>query len=166
MSIIEFPFEKILNNIKKDTSISDEFIDTILSTQKDDKYTFSILSLLYPNLDYKNNNFHKDHLHPISKFSKDEIDKLNLSEEIKNEYFQPSIYNGIYNLQMLDANENMSKNDLPLKEWIDNNTNPSNRKQFLDNHLIPDVDLTIDNFKEFIDCRKVDLKNIFKNILK
>ena len=26
--------------------------------------------------------------------------------------------------------------------------------------------LTIDNFKEFIDCRKVDLKNIFKNILK
>ncbi|MCT7546044.1 DUF262 domain-containing protein [Aliarcobacter cryaerophilus] len=166
LSIIEFPFEKILNNIKKDTSISDEFIDTILSTQKDDKYTFSILSLLYPNLDYKNNNFHKDHLHPISKFSKDEIDKLNLSEEIKNEYFQPSIYNGIYNLQMLDANENMSKNDLPLKEWIDNNTNPSNRKQFLDNHLIPDVDLTIDNFKEFIDCRKVDLKNIFKNILK
>lgn len=124
-----------------------------------------ILSLLYPNLDYKNNNFHKDHLHPISKFSKDEIDKLNLSEEIKNEYFQPSIYNGIYNLQMLDANENMSKNDLSLKEWIDNNTNSSNRKQFLDNHLIPDVDLSVENFREFIDQRKVYLKEIFRKLI-
>jgi len=134
--IREFPFERISTNIKKDISISDDFIDVLFSTQKDDKYAFSILSLLYPNLDYKNNNFHKDHLHPISKFSKDEIDKLNLSEEIKNEYFQSSIYNGIYNLQMLDANENMSKKDLSLKEWIDNNTTSSNKKQFLDNHLI------------------------------
>ena len=165
LSIIEFPFEKILNNIKKDTSISDEFIDTILSTQKDDKYTFSILSLLYPNLDYKNNNFHKDHLHPISKFSKDEIDKLNLSEEIKNEYFQPSIYNGIYNLQMLDANENMSKNDLSLKDWVDKSTNSSTRKQFLDSHLIPDIDLSFENFKEFVDERKSIVKMKLKTIL-
>lgn len=164
-NIREFPFEKISANIKKDISISDDFMDVLLSTQKDDKYAFSILSLLYPNLDYKNNNFHKDHLHPISKFSKDEIDKLNLSEEIKNEYFQPSIYNGIYNLQMLDANENMSKNDLSLKEWIDNNTNSSNRKQFLDNHLIPDVDLSVENFREFIDQRKVYLKEIFRKLI-
>ena len=113
-NISEFQFDKILNSIEKDTSISDEFIDTILTTQKEDKYAFSILSLLYPNLDYKNNNFDKDHLHPISKFTKDEIEKLNLDETIKNEYFQANIYNGIYNLQMLDANENKSKSDLSL----------------------------------------------------
>ncbi len=59
---------------------------------------------------------------------------------------------------MLDANENMSKNDLPLKEWIDNNTNPSNRKQFLDNHLIPNVDLTIDNFKDLYYYQSILLK--------
>lgn len=164
-NIREFPFDKILNSIEKDTSISDEFIDTILTTQKDDKYAFSILSLLYLNLDYKNNNFHKDHLHPISKFTKDEIDKLNLDEIIKNEYFQATVYNGIYNLQMLDANENMSKKKLTLEEWVDKSTNLSTRKQFLDNHLIPDIDLSFENFKEFVDERKSILKMKLKSLL-
>lgn len=164
-NISEFPFDKILNSIEKDTSINDEFIDKILTTQKDDKYAFSILSLLYPNLDYKNNNFHKDHLHPISKFTKDEIDKLNFDETLKNDYFQANIYNGIYNLQMLDANENMSKKNLSLKEWVDSSTNLLNRKQFLDNHLIPNIDLSFENFKEFIDERKSILKMKLKSLL-
>ena len=164
-NISEFQFDKILNSIEKDTSISDEFIDTILTTQKEDKYAFSILSLLYPNLDYKNNNFDKDHLHPISKFTKDEIEKLNLDETIKNEYFQANIYNGIYNLQMLDANENKSKSDLSLKDWVNKSTNSSTRKQFLDTHLIPDIDLSFENFKEFVDERKSIVKMKLKTIL-
>ena len=164
-NINEFPFDEILNSIEKDTSISDEFIDTILTTQKEDKYAFSILSLLYPNLDYKNNNFDKDHLHPISKFTKDEIEKLNLDETIKNEYFQANIYNGIYNLQMLDANENKSKSDLSLKDWVNKSTNSSTRKQFLDTHLIPDIDLSFENFKEFVDERKSIVKMKLKTIL-
>ena len=164
-NISEFQFDKILNSIEKDTSISDEFIDTILTTQKEDKYAFSILSLLYPNLDYKNNNFDKDHLHPISKFTKDEIEKLNLDETIKNEYFQDTFYNGIYNLQMLDANENKSKSDLSLKDWVNKSTNSSTRKQFLDNHLIPDIDLSFENFKEFVDERKSIVKMKLKTIL-
>ena len=164
-NINEFPFDEILNSIEKDTSISDEFIDTILTTQKEDKYAFSILSLLYPNLDYKNNNFDKDHLHPISKFTKDEIEKLNLDETIKNEYFQDTFYNGIYNLQMLDANENKSKSDLSLKDWVNKSTNSSTRKQFLDNHLIPDIDLSFENFKEFVDERKSIVKMKLKTIL-
>ncbi len=164
-NISEFQFDKILNSIEKDTSISDEFIDTILTTQKEDKYAFSILSILYPNLDYKNNNFDKDHLHPISKFTKDEIEKLNLDETIKNEYFQANIYNGIYNLQMLDANENKSKSDLSLKDWVNKSTNSSTRKQFLDTHLIPDIDLSFENFKEFVDERKSIVKMKLKTIL-
>lgn len=40
-NIREFPFEKISANIKKDISISDDFMDVLLSTQKDDKYAFS-----------------------------------------------------------------------------------------------------------------------------
>ncbi|HIE45589.1 MAG TPA: DUF262 domain-containing protein, partial [Flavobacteriaceae bacterium] len=112
-----FPSELISKKIKKDTSISDDFIVELLCTQKDNKYAFSILSLLYPNLDYKNNDFHKDHLHPISKFKKKNITKLNVSEDIKEEYYRDvNFNNGLYNLQMLDANENMSKNDLNLKE--------------------------------------------------
>lgn len=164
-TINSFPSEAISKKIKKDTSISDEFVEELLCTRKDDKYAFSLLSLLYPNLDYKNNNFHKDHLHPISKFNKKEIDKLNLTDDIKSEYFQPCVYDGLYNLQMLDANENMSKNDLDLKEWIDKETNDFNRNQFLERHIIPNVNLSFENFKEFVDRRELLLKEKLKSLL-
>lgn len=160
-----FPMEAINKTIKKDISISDDFIQELLCTQKNDKYAFSILSLLYPHLDYKNNNFHKDHLHPISKFNKKEMDQLEIDNSIRQEYFQPCVYDGIYNLQMLDANENMSKNDLNLKEWVDKETQNQNRKQFLDSHIIPDVDLTLQNFKEFIDEREKMLIKELKFLL-
>ena len=64
------------------------------------------------------------------------------------------MYNGIYNLQMLDANENMSKNDINLEKWIENETKTKDKKQFLDNHLIPDVDFSFSNFHNFIDERE------------
>jgi len=161
-----FPSELISKKIKKDTSISDDFIVELLCTQKDNKYAFSILSLLYPNLDYKNNDFHKDHLHPISKFKKKNITKLNVSEDVKEEYYRDVDFNnGLYNLQMLDANENMSKNDLNLKEWVEIETRNRDKKQFLDNHLIPDIDLSFENFQEFIDKREVILIEKLKAVL-
>lgn len=138
-------------------NIDDEFIEELLWTQIEDKYAFSILSLLYPNLDFKNNNFHKDHLHPIVQFSK-------LSRKDKNEYTWYD-YNSIYNAQLLDANENMSKNDLSLAEWVNNQTNKSNRKKFLMDHIIPDVDLAITNFSEFFEKRKTLLIGKLKELL-
>ena len=129
-TINEFPTDLISKKIKKDTSLSKEFVEELLCTQKDNKYTFSILSLLYPNLDYKNNDFHKDHLHPISKFKKKDINALNIDSDIKEFYYQNhNINNSIYNLQMLDANENMSKNDMDLKEWIDQEVQDRDKKQ-------------------------------------
>ncbi len=165
-NIIEFPVEKINKKIKKDISVGDEFLEDLLCTQKDDKYAFSILALLYPHLDYKNNNFHKDHLHPKSIFTKKYIESLNIDKEVKEKYYIPCVYNGIYNLQMLDANENMSKNNKTLKEWVEEETKNKDREKFLEEHLIPDVDLSIENFPEFIDKRKELLLNKLREILK
>lgn len=165
-NIIEFPVEKINKKIKKDISVGDEFLEDLLCTQKDDKYAFSILALLYPHLDYKNNNFHKDHLHPKSIFTKKYIESLNIDKEVKEKYYIPCVYNGIYNLQMLDANENMSKNNKTLKEWVEEETKNKDREKFLEEHLIPDVDLSIENFPEFIDKRKELLLNKLRKILK
>lgn len=101
--ITEFPISEINKSIKKDTTVGDEFIEDLLYSQKDNQYTFSTLSILYPNLDYKNNDFHKDHIHPTACYE-------NLTDDLKGKYGWWT-YNSIYNLQMLDANENMSKND-------------------------------------------------------
>lgn len=155
--IVNFPIDNIFNHIRKDTSVGEEFIEETLFTQMDNQYAFSILSLLYPNLDYKNNNFHKDHVHPASTYKK-------LSEENKEKYGW-NTFNSIYNLQMLDANENMSKNDLSLKEWVEKETNEDNKEQFLSLHIIPNIDLSLENFSEYIEKRKAILMDRLKILL-
>lgn len=142
----EFPYDEILTQIKKDTAINQEFIDDLLNSQMESKYTFSILSLLYPNLDYKNNDFHKDHIHPAKSFK-------NLSQEDKIKY-DWNAYNSICNLQMLDANENMSKNGKNLVDWINLETQSKDRISFLNNHLIPNTNLELGNFDTYFQNRK------------
>ena len=152
-----FPVESVNSQIRKDTGISDEFIEELLLTQKDDKYAFSLLALLFPNLDYKNNDFHKDHLHPAVKFK-------DLSEDLQEKHGWHT-YNSLKNLQMLDANENMSKNDESLSGWVDNETKSKERVSFLENHHIPDVDLKLENFDEYIVQRTKILTSCLKKVL-
>ncbi|MFQ1974784.1 DUF262 domain-containing protein [Aeromonas veronii] len=156
-SIVEFPAKEINKEIRKDTGISIEFIEELLLTQKDDRYAFSLLALLFPQLDYKNNDFHKDHLHPASKY-----DELNEDDKHK---FGWQTYNSIKNLQMLDANENMSKNNDDLESWITKELESKPKKEFLKNHHIPDVSLKLSNFNEFITKRSEILTEKLKDIL-
>lgn len=156
-NIITFNPEVINANIKRDLSVGDEFIESLLLTQINEQYSFSILALLYPNLDYKNNNFHMDHMHPAAKYN-------DLSDKDKQEFGWP-VYNSILNLQMLDANENMSKNASDLVLWVTNQTKNSDKKKFLEDHLIPDVNLELNNFKEFITERKKMLQSKLKELL-
>ncbi|PZU82230.1 MAG: DUF262 domain-containing protein [Chryseobacterium sp.] len=155
--INSFPVDSIFNFIRKDLSIGDDFIQEILFTQIDNQYSFSILSLLYPELDYKNNNFLKDHIHPAFQYNDlSDLDKETLGWQT---------YNSIYNLQMLDANENMSKNNKTLENWVTKETNEENRNQFLKAHLIPDINLDLENFSQFIEKRKEILMTKLRDIL-
>ena len=155
--ITSFPVNSIFNHIRKDTSVGDEFIEEVLFTQKDNQYAFSILSLLYPDLDYRNNNFHKDHIHSAFEF-----DNLEASDK---ESYGWHTYNSIYNLQMLDANENMSKSNMNLLDWVEKETNENNRTQFLNAHLIPDVDLNLNEYGNFHEKRKALLLDKMKTLL-
>lgn len=156
-NILEFPQNQINSEIKKYSDLGDDFIEELLLTQKDTQYCFSILALLYPNLDYRNNIFHQDHLHPASKY-----DKLTKQDSEK---YGWEVYNSILNLQMLDANENMSKNDKDLKQWIETETKNYDYKRFIDSHLIPDTNFDISNFADFIESRKKLLTEKLKELL-
>lgn len=153
-----FPVKNLSANIKKLSALDDEFLDELLKTQKDDRYAFPILALLYPDLDYKNNNFHKDHLHAGNLYN-------DLSDSLKSKYPFKEYYNSILNLQMLDANENESKSKKPLKQWVDEQTTKETREYFLKVHIIPNVDLSLSNFENFITKRKKMLKDKLISIL-
>ena len=168
-NIINYPFIQIQQKLKgttKDMTIDDDFIDNLLKNQKDSGLTFSILSLLYPNLDYKNGDFHKDHLHPHSYFKLKTLKEKDIKEDKFSFYLDPENNNSILNLQLLDANENESKQDKNLKEWVIEESKKQNIsvEKFCENHLIPNI-LEFDKFTDFVKKRKELLKNILKDII-
>jgi uncharacterized protein with ParB-like and HNH nuclease domain len=156
-SINEFPSEEIFKSISRDVSVGDDYIEELLTTQKDDKYAFSLLALLYPDLDYKNNNFHKDHMYPEEKYTK-------LKKEDQEKYGRET-YNSLLNLQMLDANENESKGKIDLKVWVNEQIKNQNKVVFYREHIIPNVSLEYKDFSLFIEQREIMLINKFKEIL-
>jgi uncharacterized protein with ParB-like and HNH nuclease domain len=161
-----FPFHEIVDALKgstKDMRLDDEFLENLLYTQKDDRYAFSILALLYPNMDYKNGNFHKDHIHPYSWFTADKLEEHGILDEDQTVYLNSKFNNSILNLQMLDANENMSKQDMALTEWI---TSVSGEKSYIcKSRLIPEDYLEFSDFEKFISERKLILRDRFSELL-
>ncbi len=157
-NIIQYPSTEINKEIKKYTDIGDDYIDELLLTQKDSQYSFPILALLYPDMDYKNNNFHQDHLHPASTY--------NIITDKEKETYGWRVYNSILNLQMLDANENMSKNAMSLNDWVEKETKTADLKRFLESHIIPqNINLELSNFTQYINERKILLMKKLKAIL-
>ena len=96
-------------------------------------------------------------MHPENKFK-----DIPVADNVK---YGWSTYNSILNLQMLDANENMSKQDLDLLPWVDSKIASQDRSMFFENHLIPDISLKIDDFGPFIEGRRKDLATRLKAIL-
>lgn len=145
-----FPLDDIKEVFKEDAvknlSFSEEFIDGLLTTQKDQANCYTILALIYSHLNF-DQEFHKDHLHPISYF--DKLEQGTMSDEEYAFYKDPLNNNSVLNLQLLNSSLNESKLDTPLIQWV------KEKNIDLDNQLIPkDVCLDITNFKDFIDKRR------------
>ncbi len=163
MSTEMFPFEQIkaefASNDAKSLSLSDEVIDDILKTQKDAPNCYAILSLLYSHLHYDTVAYHKDHLHPASKFEK--LKESNFADHNKYLFYtNPENWNSILNLQLLSGSSNESKNDEDLIDWV------KDKNIDLESHLIPkDVSLNFDDFENFISRRKELLVSTIKSII-
>ncbi len=153
--LTSFPAVSINNQLKRDISVGPEFVEELTKTQKDDRYAFSILAILYPQLDYRNNDFHKDHLHPISVFTEQQATDFQLAGDDRAIFLSPEWHNSIINLQMLDANENKSKQDRTLADWIEVETALRDHDTFVRKCLIPsDQGFGLANFPAFSRARK------------
>jgi hypothetical protein len=168
----EFPVDKIaaaLQQQGKDSGISEEFIDSLLYTQYEDKQAFSILALLSPQLDYKNGDFHKDHLHPASTFKRRKLLAAGVPESDLGFYLEPEHWNSILNLRNLDSNENKSKQDKPLAKWVAEEMcrQKVSYGKLCADHDLPDDDgaLDVPEFARFVECRRKLLRERLKDAL-
>jgi uncharacterized protein with ParB-like and HNH nuclease domain len=160
--ITQFPSQAIgtiLQSQGKDPNITDEFLDALLDTRYEEKQAFSILALLAPNLDYRNGDFHKDHLHPASKFrTRRGLQNIGVSDDNLDFYRDEHNWNSILNLRHLDSNENKSKQDTALDAWVQSESarqKTTVEKFCVDRDLPPSPPLlAFGNFRDFIESRR------------
>ncbi|OAV72245.1 hypothetical protein Barb4_00033 [Bacteroidales bacterium Barb4] len=146
---------KLSNSKIQPLKISNDFIDRMLDFQYGNPAILPILQLLYPNLDYKNSTFHIDHIYPKSRFNDKNI-------ELQNVYFEEA--NSLYNLQLLQGDENLDKKAKDPEVWLrehfhDNEENIKSNKER--NYIKPDFILEWKHFAEF----KQDRTNLIKKEL-
>ncbi len=169
--IESFPSEAIATILRtqgKDPQVTDEFIESLLLTQYEDRTAFTILALLAPGLDYKNK-FHKDHLHPASGFKLKALKAAGTAETDSEFYRDAKHWNSILNLAHLDENENKSKNDTPLADWAKKEVvrQKISVEKFCSDHLLPDDSalLAFANFQKFIAERRKILGKQLRELL-
>ncbi len=167
-NLSSFPLGKIVNHFRggnKSLIFFDDDIQGLLSYKYGQKHTFSVLSLLYPDLNYTKK-FHQDHIYPKAFFKKRELTNKGVSEK-DIEFYQEN-YNFIGNLQLLKGIKNEMKGSKDFLEWCEEQyPNESTRNRyFQDNHIPSDISLNFDNFRTFLQKRKNLLFQEFQKILK
>ncbi|WRD88906.1 DUF262 domain-containing HNH endonuclease family protein [Helicobacter pylori] len=115
---------------------------------------FPILQILYHNLNYKTTTFHIDHIYPKSKFKKgnEKLDKGN----------------HLYNLQLLEGQENSAKKDKDPEVWLkeeykDNQQAIEEYKR--KNYIDPTLKLEWENIKDFREKREEAIIKTLKEVL-
>lgn len=118
---------------------------------------FPILQILYPNLNYKTTTFHIDHIYPKSKFKKE------------NEKLDYECGNHLYNLQLLEGQENSVKKDKDLEVWLKEEYKNEQAQAIEEykkrNYIDPKLKLEWENIKEFRKKREEAIIKKLKEVL-
>lgn len=147
---------------RKSLFVTENELDNFL-TNKKGATSFFVLSLLYPQLRYKDVQFHQDHIHPSSKFTTEHFTLFNLSIEEQSEWLK--LRDMVPNLQLMEGRQNESKNATEFNNWI-SKKNESDQNHFKISNFIPEGEsLEFKNFKSFFEKRKIKLKEELKKVL-
>lgn len=158
-----FPLEDIRENFigtNRTLVFTEDAINKILEYKKDNKNVFAALSLLYPNLDYRNI-FHIDHIYPISKMNRLNIEAVGLNGDEWYKYKMKC--DSISNLQLLEGVINQIKGNQDVDSYLSSINDLTSYK--VTNFLPVVPDYTLLNFDRFYELRKQKLKDLFTSIL-
>lgn len=161
-----FPFDEILQKLKGSTKsmlFDDDEIANLFYYQYGQSYTYSVLAFIYPSLDFRNK-FHQDHIFPKKLFTRKRLLKRGIDEEKIDLYLDN--YNSLANLQLLEGVPNQEKSGKNFNEWVEEKyPDLIERKEYMQKHFIPDIDLSLENFGEFVKQREQLITFSFKRML-
>ena len=143
-----FPSGEIDAALEIEPKLSEAEIDKLLACKYQGKYTYLVLSLLYPDRDWRESVFHEDHIFPKSEFQRGKLQKRGYDPEKIARYL--SRYDTVVNLELLTDDENRKKNAMPFGDWLRTRVDGF-RKQ----HHIPNLDnYDMDSFETFAENRE------------
>ncbi|PDW70735.1 hypothetical protein BB419_07230 [Helicobacter pylori] len=154
-------FEAFNHNLAKhETSplkITNDAIEGMVFVDRHTK-VFPVLQILYPNLNYKTTTFHIDHIYPKSKFKKE-------NEKLDKDFYDCGNY--LYNLQILEGQENSAKKDKDPEVWLkEEYKNEQAIEEYKKrNYIDPKLKLEWENIKEFRKKREEAIITKLKEVL-
>ncbi|MGL2736494.1 GmrSD restriction endonuclease domain-containing protein [Helicobacter pylori] len=145
-------FESFNHNLAKHQTcplkITNDTIEEEVMCFSSPARVFPILQILYPNLNYKTTTFHIDHIYPKSKFKKE-------NKKLNQDFYGWKDY--LFNLQLLESQENIAKKDKDPEVWLKEEYKDDQqaieeykRKNYID----PTLKLEWENIKEFREKRE------------
>lgn len=142
-----FPADILYASLGIEPRLNDAEIERIQGYGYQGRYTHLVLSLLYPDRDWKDAVFHEDHIFPQAEFQVRALKRRGYNEAMVQSYV--SKYNVLPNLQLLTESENLSKNATPFDGWIQ-----TRDTAFRKRHLIPELPTYgLDSFESFYKAR-------------
>ncbi|WP_240445242.1 DUF262 domain-containing protein [Helicobacter pylori] len=154
-------FESFNHNLAKHQTcplkITNDAIEEMMCSSSHAR-VFPILQILYPNLNYKTTTFHIDHIYPKSKFKKE-------NKKLNKDFYECG--NHLYNLQLLEGQENSTKKDKDPEVWLkeedkDERAIEEYKKR---NYIDPTLELEWENIKEFREKREEAIIKTLKEVL-
>ncbi|PDX06332.1 nuclease, EndA/NucM family protein [Helicobacter pylori] len=153
-------FESFNHNLAKHQTcplkITNDAIEEVVNYKHSDHQVFTILQILYPNLNYKTTIFHIDHIYPKSKFKKE-------NKKLDKDFCG----NHLYNLQLLEGQENSAKKDKDPEIWLkEKYKNQRAIEEYKKrNYIDPTLKLEWENIKEFREKREEAIIKTLKEVL-
>ena len=138
-------------------------IDDLLSMQYGDKRLFALLSLLFTFVDLRNQ-FHIDHVFPISHFTSARLRRAGISEPKIEELGR--LANELPNLQLLEGTVNIEKRaELPATWLRERYSTESDRDHYRSIHFLGAVPEGIEGCEEFWAGRQERLREKITAVL-
>lgn len=154
-------FESFNHNLAKHQTsplkITNDAIEEMMCSSSH-ALVFPILQILYPNLNYKTTTFHIDHIYPKSKFKKE-------NKKLDKDFYKCE--NHLYNLQLLEGQENSAKKDKDPEVWLkEEYKNEQAIEEYKKrNYIDPTLKLEWENIKEFREKREEAIIKTLKEVL-
>ena len=155
--------EKVMDARGKSLTFSEAEIDGLLALEYGDRRTFAMLSMLFPFVDLTNN-FHVDHVFPISRFTKRRLKKAGVPDDKIDDF--STMANELPNLQLLEGTANTEKRDKLPSVWLSAKyALKKDQKQYCAIHELGTVPEDLDSFEKFYNARRERLRTKVKSAL-